>query len=277
MINCELGIAGISVTTSDSASSIQIILNNKNYPHQDFNKVKIFHNTGDSVYQVKLLENQMIDGKSDDLGFTTFTTTAHFDTLNLFLQKTDSLQHNFTLYGIELDNDDPGVIYSAVGVNGAEINSFLKCSLLESQLKILNPDWIIISLGTNDAYGKNFDGLIFENNYNQLIKRIKNALPRSFILLTTPADSYRKKRYPNPDMTLAKNIILHIAKKNDCAAWDLYEIMGGFKSMKLWQNAGLSASDKVHCSKAGYVLQGDLLFNAILKAYDKFIDSGIRQ
>lgn len=270
---CELGIAGISVTTIDSNASIQIILNNKNYPHQDFNKVKIFHNLGDTVFQVKLIENQIIDGTYNPLGFTSFTTQNHFDTLNLFFQKTDSLQKNFALYGIELDNDDPGVIYSAVGINGAEISSFLKCNLLEAQLKILNPEWIIISLGTNDAYSKNFDKKSFENHYNQLIERIKHTLPNSFVLLTTPADSYRRKRYPNPDMMVAKQVIMDLANRNNCAVWDLHEVMGGYMSMKKWQIAGLATGDKVHFSKAGYDLQGDLLFNAFLKAYDRFIDN----
>jgi len=229
---CELGIAGISVTTVDSNASIQIILNNRNYPYQDFNKVKIFHNTGDTVFQVKLMEDQVINGKFNTLGYTAFTTEDHFDTLNIFFQKTDSLQTNFALYGIELDNDDPGLICSAVGINGAEVGSFLKCNLLESQLKILNPEWIIISLGTNEAYGKNFDRNSFENHYNQLIQRIKNALPQSFILLTTPADSYRKKRYPNPDMMVAKQVIMNIARQNNAAVWDLHEVMGGFKSIR---------------------------------------------
>ncbi|NVN94402.1 MAG: hypothetical protein HXX18_03855 [Bacteroidetes bacterium] len=269
---CSLGIAGISVTTADSNASIQIILNNRNYPHQDFNRIKIYHNSGDSVYLVKLMEKEIINGNYNSLGYTSFVTDSHFDTLNLFFEKADSLQTNFALYGIELDNDDPGVIYSAVGVNGAEVSSFLKCNLLESQLKILNPEWIIVSLGTNDAYGNSFDENVFESNYNQLIKKIKSTLPNSFVLLTTPADSYRKKRFPNPNMIVAKRLIYEIANHNSCAVWDLHEVMGAYKSIKKWQNAGLAANDKVHFSKSGYSLQGDLFFNAFLKAYDNFID-----
>ncbi len=269
---CDLGLAGISVTTTDSGASIQIILNNSSYPFQDFNKVKIFHNTGNSVFQVNLIENNIVAGTYNPLGYTYFTTDDHFDTLNLIFQKTDSLQTNFTLYGIELDNDDPGIIFSSVGINGAEVGSFLKCNLLEAQLKVLDPEWVIISLGTNEAYGKNFDKISFENHYNQLIQRIKTALPESFILLTTPADSYRKRRYPNPDMMVARKVIMDIAFQNGCAVWDLHDVMGGYKSIIKWQMAGLAAGDKIHFSKAGYSLQGDLLFNAFLKAYDQFIE-----
>ena len=70
--------------------------------------------------------------------------------------------------------------------------------------------------------------------------------------------------------------IYKIAEKRNCAVWDLYEVMGGFTSMKLWLKAGLATNDKIHFSTNGYTLQGDLLFNAFLSAYDKNIDSGIK-
>lgn len=275
--NCELGIAGISVTTSDTNSSIKIILNNHNYSHQDFNKIRIYHSIGDSVFNIKLFEDELIDGVINRLGFSEFSTDNHFDTLDIILQKTDSLQKQFTLYGIELNNDDPGIIYSAVGINGAETSSFLKCNLLENQLQILDPKWIIISLGTNDAYGTGFDSNVFEINLSKLIERIQKALPEVFILLTTPPDSYRRKRYPNPNMAKAKEVINRIAAAKNCAVWNLYDIMGGFTSMKKWLNAGLAAGDRIHFSRAGYNLQGDLLFNAFLNAYDDFIDNGIKK
>lgn len=272
--NCDLGIAGISVTTYDSDASIKIILNNHNFSHQDFNKIKIYHGTGDSNFKIKLLENYMIDGITNQQGFTEFNTEDNFDTLTILITKTDSIQKQFTLYGIELDNDDPGIIYSAVGINGAESGSFLKCNLLENQLQILDPKWIIISLGTNEAYTNNFNSNVFENNLKTLIERIQNAIPNSLILITTPPDSYRKKRYPNPNLALAKQVIIKIAENGNCAVWDLYEIMGGYTSMKLWLKAGLAAGDKIHFSRAGYALQGDLLFNAFLNAYDNIIDLG---
>jgi lysophospholipase L1-like esterase len=274
--NCDLGITGISVTTYEPDATIRIILNNHNFPFQDFNKVRIYHNNSDTVFNIVLSENQIIDNHYKTNDYSEFITENHFDTLNILLQKTDSLQKCFTLYGIELSNDDPGVIYSAVGINGAEINSFLKCNLLESQLKTLNLQWIIISLGTNDAYSANFNSDIFENNLNVLIDRIETALPDIFILLTTPPDSYRRKRYPNPNMLLASKIIQKVAKEKDCAVWNLHEVMGGFTSIKKWMKAGLAASDKVHFSRAGYALQGDLLFNAFLNAYDNIIDTGIK-
>ncbi len=270
----NLGISGISVTTYESNASAQIIINNHYFPHQDFNKIKIFQDSGDSIFDIYIEQKGVIKGKYNNLGYSEFTTDEHFDTLNIFFIKSDSIQNQFTIHGIELDNDDPGIIYSAVGINGAECNSFLKCNLLENHLQIINPEWIIISLGTNDAYSKNFSSSAFENNLDELINRIQNALPKTFILITTPPDSYRKRKIPNPNMQIAAKVIEKIAEKHNCAVWNLNEIMGGFTSMKLWHKAGLAANDKIHFSRNGYNLQGDLLFNAFLSAYDKNIDSG---
>ncbi len=275
-LSCDLGIAGIAVTTFDTTSSIQIFLNPKEFSHQDYNSVKIYHNMGDSIYKLRVLESSTskeLAGIDDNLGFTTFTTNDHYDVLDLSFIKTDSLQKSVTIYGIELNNDDPGIIYSAVGVNGAEVVSYLKCKLLEQQLKALAPEWIIISLGTNDAYNLTFDDVLFERNLTTLINRIKEAVPDVAIILTTPADSYRKKRFPNPNMIKAEKAIINVASATNCAVWDLHKIMGGYMSMKKWGSAGLAGGDKVHFTTKGYMVQGDLLFNAFLKSYDYFIDN----
>ena len=41
--------------------------------------------------------------------------------------------------------------------------------------------------------------------------------------------------------------------------------MGGLKSMEKWQHAGLAQRDKVHFTRAGYLLVGDLFYDAFSK------------
>ena len=41
--------------------------------------------------------------------------------------------------------------------------------------------------------------------------------------------------------------------------------MGGLKSMEKWQAAGLAQRDKVHLTRAGYLLLGDMLYEALEK------------
>ncbi len=61
--------------------------------------------------------------------------------------------------------------------------------------------------------------------------------------------------------------MLELAEETDCAVWDFYKVMGGLRSVVKWQNNGLAAKDRVHLTAKGYKLQGDLLFDALMKAY----------
>lgn len=272
--NCILGLAGASATTTDKYASVYIRLRSQDYPAYDFNKVKVFHNMDTSSFDVDVdnfkIKEDFID--NDTLGYTQFILNNYSDSLRINIFRTDSNQRSFSLYGISLENDDPGITYHSVGVNGAEVVSYLNCSLFSYHLSLLTPDWVIVSLGTNDCYSAKWDSTAFERNLTALVQNIYKAKPGIPILLTTPSDNYRRRRYKNPDVAIASRIIFRVAKNNQCAAWNLYEIMGGFGSMLSWYKAGLTANDKMHFSKTGYYLQGDLLFSAFLKAYDNFID-----
>jgi hypothetical protein len=54
--------------------------------------------------------------------------------------------------------------------------------------------------------------------------------------------------------------------------WDFFHVMGGHNSILLWQKYGLANTDRIHYNGQGYMLQGDLLFNAILRQWDAYID-----
>ena len=274
--NDELGFSGISITTYDTNSYFKIVLNNHKFLFHDFNKVKIYQSLKDSSFQLVVPEYISSEIEDKNCEYSTFYLNENTDSITFYFRITDSIQKKFTLYGIELENDDPGIIYSSVGVNGAETNSYTKCRLFEEQLKIHKPDWIILSLGTNDAYSKFFQSESFKNNLTLLINKIRNVLPDVFILITCPTDSYYRRKYPNKNIPIVVENIIKVATENNCAVWNLYEIMGGSSSIKKWLNSGLAASDKIHFTKAGYNIQGDLLFNAFLQAYDNIIDKGIK-
>src|SRR5690606_31485683 len=60
----------------------------------------------------------------------------------------------YVLNGLILENGNSGIIYHSIGVNGAKFLDYNKYPLFFEQLKALNPDLIIISLGTNEAFDK---------------------------------------------------------------------------------------------------------------------------
>ena len=272
--HCTYGLTGYQIYTTDSISTIKIY-SRKNYTNYEYNKVKIFHSFTDSVkYNLNIKINNVNASKKEfpKLGYTEFYFGKYIDTLNIEILKTDSFNIPFRLYGINLETDDPGIVYSAIGVNGSSIPSFLKCSLLVKNLKVINPDMVILSLGTNDAYMPKFNPNVYKANYDTLIQRILSVNKNTAIIITVPNDDYYKKRYPNKNTELQETVIFELAKKYDAAVWNLYEIMGGFNSSQVWYINKLMKRDRIHFTHKGYILKGNLFFNSFIKFNDNIIN-----
>jgi hypothetical protein len=254
---------------------MNIVLRNEGDLKYSFDKVRVFHSFGNDSYCPKpdsvILEKVEVN---QELGYTLFCLEKPTDKIHIRLEKTDSLQNRFELYGISLENDDPGFVYHSIGVNGASFPSFLRCNLFEKHLKALNPDLVIISLGTNDAYTKNFKPEVYMAHYEQMLDIITKTLPEAAILSTVANDSYLFRRYPNKNTELAAEVIYKVAKKYNCGVWDFYEVMGGFNSSKQWLKQNLMGRDLIHFNLEGYLLKGDLFFNAFIRSYDNHIVKG---
>ncbi len=161
-----------------------------------------------------------------------------------------------------------GVLYDVAGANGAEYLTYNQNHLFFKETPLLKPDLVIISLGTNEAFGY-LNRSVFENNIDAFISQIKTYNPNVEILITTPGDAMRKKRYHNQNIDQVRKILIDYANANNTALWDFYSVMGGIGSIKKWSVKGLAQKDKVHLSKEGYLIQGFLFFNALMNELDK--------
>jgi len=272
--DCIYGLTGYQIFTNDSLSTIEIFAAKK-HRNYEFNKIKIFHNLTDSgKYEINIKVDSVNAKKIEfpEFGYTEFYLGKYLNILKLTITKKDTSINPFRLYGIYLDTDDPGIVYNSVGVNGASIPSFLKCSLLTNNLAVIKPDMVILSLGTNDAYGLKFNPEEYKNNYDTLIQRILSVNKNTAILITVPNDDYYKKRYPNKNTELQEKVIYELATKYNAGIWNLYKIMGGFNSSQKWYLNKLMRSDRIHFTSKGYILKGQLFFNAFLNSYNNFID-----
>jgi lysophospholipase L1-like esterase len=266
------GLAGITAQTKDPSATFAIAPNIKS-SQNEIVRVKVFYPSADNrSYKITLLpeEGNAILSELRTSDYVEFTLVQPQQKVRFALKKTDPAQNNFLLQGISLENNDQGVIYSASGVNGAKVSSYIRCVAFERNLQALMPDLVIISLGTNDAFFDDFNAATFKSNYRYLIDKIRKVAPNASILLTTPGDSFRRRRYPNPDLRVAVSKILEIGKELGVAVWDFYEVMGGFRSVELWQRHLLYQKDYVHLTHQGYMLQGDLLYQAFDKAYRSY-------
>ena len=269
---CLLGLSGISVTSADTGATVSISFPRQNGLKYDFNRVRVFYLDDSLSYDCEIGTGEEILEKIHAPGHITYHLASHVDSLTLELRREHPAQQRFPLFGISLENDHPGMIYHAVGVNGAKLPSFLRCSLLPPQLAALSPDMVVLSIGTNDANTRYFNPEEYRQHYDSLIRRVRTALPDAAILLTVPNDSYLFRRYLNKNTVKVKEVILELAAVWDCGVWDFYTIMGGLNSIWVWNRFGLAKRDRIHFTRKGYELQGDLFFNAFLKSYDNYIE-----
>lgn len=263
------GISGITASTTDSVVSFKINFRGENTPYYDFKRIKIFHNIDSaSTYCIELISDTAIAIKTNyAVGYTVFELANYSDKLEFIIYKTDTSKAQFDLYGLSIENDDPGIVYNSIGVNGASTSSYLRCQLFKQHLQAIPPDLVIFCIGINDAYDPSFCKLCYENNYDTLVSWIKEINPKTNFLFVTNNDSYYNKKYPNKRAEIAREVMITLATKHNAAMWDMYSVMGGLGSIKTWQKNNLAKTDKVHLTTEGYKLMGDLQFSALMKNF----------
>lgn len=264
-----LGMSALSVSSNDSCNYFGTAIT-KRSTCKKFNVVKVYHNFNAS-FNFEISPSSGINHERKDYeseGYSLFRLDSPVDSVMFKLLRVDTLQKDFTLYGFSLENTFmPGFYLAGLGANGASSSSFLRCANLIPQLQSLRPDLIILSLGVNDTQSRGFEKEEYIEHYDSLITFARKANPGVAILLTTTTDNYIRRRTSNKRTVLARDAMFELMEKHNLAVWDLFSIMGGYKSMARWNKAGLAARDKVHFTPRGYVMLGDMMFDALMKSY----------
>lgn len=272
-----LGLTGMLIVSQDEEAKISIQIRNNEQPIYDFKRLRLL-GYSDSAFIKPVLQTSTacIEGEYDSISKSYIFTLDNFtDSFCInFVKKADTLWEPFYIRGIILENQLPGITYHSIGVNGASVPSYLKCELLENDMALIKPDLCVFAIGINDASGDNFDTLVFKQNYDFLIAKIKQVSPACEFIFITNNDSYKRYKrryYNNPNGLLAKEAFYQLAEKYNAGVWDLFTIMGGLTSMKKWEAEDLAQRDKIHFTVKGYQLLGDLLYNALIKEYSNHL------
>lgn len=171
------------------------------------------------------------------------------------------------------------VSYTDMGVNGATCLTFTHPDRIAA-IAAFKPEFLILSFGTNESHNRRYNSNVHFHQMEELLKLLRNRLPDVPILLTTPPGSYesfrqrrRKRTYSiNPRTQTAVHTIHDFARRNGLVVWDLYNVAGGSRyACKNWTAAGLMRPDHVHYQPAGYILQGNLLYEALINAYNAYV------
>lgn len=171
------------------------------------------------------------------------------------------------------------ISYTDMGINGATSLTFTHAGRI-AEIAALRPDLLVLSLGTNESHGRGYNSAVHYRQLDELVKLLRDSLPDVPMLLTTPPGSYesfrrRRKRRTysvNPRTALAAETIRRYAAEHGMAVWDLYKVAGGKAyACRNWTAASLMRPDHVHYLPEGYRLQGELFYEALIKAYNRYV------
>lgn len=273
-LNPRFGIMGIAAQTSDSLATVGIGLNISADTLWRFNRFRILGYASSPDVRPYLVSG------TDTLDFVIdqetqsylFDLPAETDTVTIGFHIPQG--QSFTLTGTEPISGRKGINYYCSGVNGARLMTWLEqCPDLPRDLQLVKPDLAIFAVGINDSACKavDFKPEVFKENYRRLIRLIREQSPDCAFVFITNNDSYR---YISRGMTYNHNgptvqkAMFELAKEYGAAVWDVFDIMGGKDSVIKWRNAGLVKSDRLHFTQEGYVLLGDMLYNALVDDYN---------
>lgn len=269
------GIGGIALWTNAPRASFRITT-----PHEAFDRITVFHHDRAPLLEAPAESACEIGCPWEDT--ESVTTVRLRDSVRTILLAADSFPSEYSnpeFYAFSLENGRGGVLYHSAGINGNSYDSQLRADRMLRQTASLRPDLIVLSLGTNDSFGRNFDAAILYARIGRLVERLRAYHPQSTVLLTVPMECFTRVRYrgktvrrPNPNSEKVRQQIIRAAEAYGLPYWDFYTVAGGKGARERWYGAGLSNADRIHLTREGYRLQGNLLYEALEEAYRTYCE-----
>ena len=180
------------------------------------------------------------------------------------------------IHGIDASLGETGLAYHVIGNNGAAFSSYTMVGNVGNDIaEMFEPDLIIVSLGTNEAFGKITDSE-FRRTVDEFVKELQTANPDARLLLVTPQECHRKTTrrrrrktrtsfQVNANVKRMRDVILAYAHDNSIPVYDWYEVAGGTGSSHKWISDRNINTDHIHLTLSGYRLQGNLFTDALLE------------
>lgn len=282
----KFGFTGFAIKTVSKSASLEIMPRKYQNEIATGNQVTIYF-TGDDASTIELTASNTVKDSTlllkpakiifnpnseEKKGWKkiVFNFDSQINKMVLTVNQSKALAA-FYINGVFLNNTEKGgIVYNNCGVGGAQFSSLCNNSSFSiSQIKDLNPDLILFSYGSNESYTKSFT----YDNYIQMVRKyittLKEQLPNTTILLTSPPDTRSNDRYPINTKPIGL-VFNAIANEQALSYWDMTTQMGGDGSLFKWLKMGLAAKDKLHFTKQGYALQADLLLEALFTSYNSY-------
>ena len=270
----DVGLGGIAIATGDK----NIVFSIKSY-ETPFNQVTAFHHAQapllveDSIWSI----GSVCDYFSTDMS-THIVLNQTTDSVVLRGDLSDPDYRTPIFFGFSLENGCGGVLYHSVGINGCSYEHYNRSPQIASQMSLLGANLIIVSLGTNDSFGRRFSA---ENSYNSILKFVKSLQennPDAVIMLTTPMECCTRRVVRgravysvNKNLSRVRDNIIRVADELSLVYWDMYSAAGGEGAMNKWYKDKLAQRDRIHLTKEGYAMLGDMFYEAFINSYNCYV------
>jgi LysM repeat protein/lysophospholipase L1-like esterase len=176
-------------------------------------------------------------------------------------------ESKYLLDGLLLCTGKKGVSFHGIGVNGTKFSDYNIFPRFFDQIAALNPDLIIISLGTNESFYDTYTEEKLKSDMDVFNREmIKRGMTGS-VLLTSPPPSMKNRKQINYTATAYAYEMGVFANLNSWAFYDLHSVSKTSNAMPYWYDANLTSSDKIHFLEKGYQLQALLLVESIFNSY----------
>lgn len=184
------------------------------------------------------------------------------------------------VFGAVLENENPGVVYDSLAINGARISNFERMdeAHFAAELRHRKADLVVMMCGANEGNNDALSLGAYKDQLAAVLGRIRTALPDAGCLVMGPLDQatvgeggvLESKKMPKK-LTRAQR---ETAAASGCAFFDTFSAMGGTGSMPKWAHRGLVGGDFIHPTETGARMIGSWLTEAILAGYENFVLNG---
>lgn len=268
----EMQFSGVSLTPLSRDFNFTVSTETSRHPADPFRIIRIYYEGGevkaDSV--VSCGEPVAYVTKSV-MGMTEIFLSRQVSEVTLQL----SADTPVAIAGIELFNARPGIVYTAIGNNGAAFSSYAGLNVGQ-RISEMNPSLVVLSMGTNEAFGSMSESAFYDS-IDRMVADIKAHNPGAQLLLVTPQECHRRTRRGkrrsgtfsvNTKVKRMRDVIVRYGEENSVPVYDYYTVAGGSGSTAKWVKNNLFGRDHIHLSWKGYALMGQLLADAITGALD---------
>ncbi len=175
----------------------------------------------------------------------------------------------WTLGPVSIENNAPGIVYSVMGINGAQLREVRRWQTgWVEDLKRTQADLVILAYGTNEAFNQPFPYASIEQLWQKTVHDIQQTLPDAGILIIGAPESLKSTKgncgIRPVGLDAIQEIQQRVAAQNGLLYWSWQEVMGGKCSMKTWIQQKLGRRDGIHFTMSGYDIVGNRLADALI-------------